>query len=207
MDVKDWLYEDHIDEPRRNELARVGSYDALVPMVVDDLTDAVVRSAPGRDKGLTHCIQPIFSFDLPTTGDALFNGPYGYRAQYWIDPHRGLAANSSLIAAITPKLLAALSRVHDADLERINVCASLSAASAKIWIRESSILAAPTRDLRVRPWIDRAEEGVELARLGLMAPTQTKFEVKGALIDPYGHEVVPIGKTTRHYQIHRYGFS
>jgi hypothetical protein len=83
----------------------------------------------------------------------------------------------------------------------------VTAASAKIWIREASFLANPAADLDIDRWAENARKGVELAKLGLMAPEITKFEIKGALIDPYGHEVVPADKIRRHYQIHHYGFS
>jgi hypothetical protein len=92
-------------------------------------------------------------------------------------------------------------------LARIDVCAAIGAASAKIWIRESSSLATPSADLAVERWVENARRGVELAKIGLMAPEIAKFEIKGALIDPYGHEVVPADKIRRHYQLHHYGFS
>jgi hypothetical protein len=104
-------------------------------------------------------------------------------------------------------LLGALETCTDRDLSRIDVCAAVTAASAKLWIRESSLLANPTADLKVGRWMDNANKGVELAKLGLMAPEITKFEVKGALIDPYGHEVVPADKIRRHHQIYHYGYS
>jgi hypothetical protein len=34
-----------------------------------------------------------------------------------------------------------------------------------------------------------------------------EFEIKGALIDPAGHEVIPEHKIRRHYHIHDFGFS
>jgi hypothetical protein len=77
----------------------------------------------------------------------------------------------------------------------------------QFWMRESSALVNPTADLKIGRWVDNARKGVELAKLGLAAPDIAKFEVKGALIDPYGHEVVPAEKIRRHYQIHHYGFS
>ena len=61
----------------------------------------------------------------------------------------------------------------------------MTAASAKIWIREGVFLATPSVDLKVDRWVDNAGKGVELAKFGLMAPEITKFEIKGALIDPF----------------------
>jgi hypothetical protein len=205
--VPGWEYNQHVPLARRTALASAGSFSALVERVVADAMNVRVRAEPGRAKGLTDCLQPLFTLDLPTTGDALFNGPYGYRAQYWLAPELGLAANATLLAALTPTLLTALGSCTDDDLSRIDVCAAISAVSAKLWIRESSALTTPTADLAVSRWAENASKGIELARLGLMAPEITKFEVKGALINPYGHEVVPAEKIRRHWQIHHYGFS
>ena len=56
-------------------------------------------------------------------------------------------------------------------------------------------------------WVQEAGRGVDLARLGLAAPEQVKFELKGALLDPHGNEVVPARKIRRHLDIYSYGFS
>jgi hypothetical protein len=196
-----------VPEVRRAALASAGSFQALLEQVVADVCNIRVRAEAGRSHGLTDCVQPLFTFDLPTTGDALFNGPFGYRAQYWARPEQGLMANASLLGALAPKLLGALDTCADPELARIDVCAAIGAASAKIWIRESSSLATPSADLAVERWVENARRGVELAKIGLMAPEIAKFEIKGALIDPYGHEVVPADKIRRHYQLHHYGFS
>ena len=207
MTAANWKYLDHVLDARRTALASAGSFAALVGQVVDDVTNIQVRVEAGRAKGLTGCVQPLFTINLPNTGDALFNGPFGYRAQYWLSPEQGLAANATLLTALAPRLLGALQTCTDHNLSRIDVCAALSAASAKIWIREASFLASPIADLNIDRWADNARKGIELAKFGLMAPEITKFEIMGALIDPYGHEVVPADKIRRHYQIHHYGFS
>jgi len=203
-----WKYTDRVDEARRAALANTGSFDEMVRFVSDDAREIRARSETGRDRGLTDCIQPIFTLELPNAGDPLFNGPWGYRAQYWVSAGHGLAGNSALLAALAPRLLGAMDTRAEPRLAKIDVCASLHAASAKIWIQEiPSLLIDPTADLNVERWVFEARNGVELARWGLAAPLVTKFEVKGALIDPYGNEVVPLRKVRRHYEIHHYGFS
>lgn len=203
-----WKYTDNVLEARRELLAKPSSYEVLVDLVIADVRNIQVRPQKGTDQGLTDCIQPIFSFELPDTGDALFNGPWGYRAQYWASPGQGLAANCMLLAALTPKLLGAMDIKATNELGRINVCASLHAASAKIWIQEiPSLLINPTLDLDVERWTLAAKDNVQLARWGLCAPEVKYFEVKGALMSPYDNEVVPCRKVRRHYDIHYYGFS
>lgn len=203
-----WKYTDNVTEARRTALAAPGSFEVLVQSVSDDASIVKITAKPGWDSGLTDCVQPIFVVDLPKTGDALFNGPWGYRAQYWASAEQGLAGNSMLLAALAPKLLGAVDTKAVPDLAKIDICASLHAASAKIWIKESqSLLVNPTRDLNVDRWALEAQKGVELALWGLCAPEVSKFEVKGALIDSYGNEVVPFRKIRRHYDIYHYGFS
>lgn len=203
-----WLYEDTVTADRQLALASPASFDELVALAATEITNIRVRITPGRDSGLTHCLQPVFSFELPTVGDRLFNGPAGYRALYWRGPMEGLQANARLITALTRRLLTAIESDADPKLEQINVCTSLRATSAKFWIQEiPSLLVSPTVDLMVEPWRTEALRGVQLARWGLSAPEVSKFEVKGALIDPHGNEVVPCRKITRHFDIHHYGFS
>jgi hypothetical protein len=206
--VRDWKYADSVTQSRRDVLAQPGSFEELVRLVTADARDIRVYASRGSDRGLTHCIQPVFNFELPDTGDALFNGPWGYRAQYWASPWQGLAANGRLLANLASKLLGAIDIAATHDLAKRDVCASLHAASAKIWIQEiPSLLIEPTIDLDVEPWVTEAKHGVELARWGISAPCVTKFQVKGALLDPYNNEVVPTSKIKRHHDIHHYGFS
>lgn len=206
--LSSWKYTDKVNKARRVALAAPGCYEAVVRMVRDDAREIQVRCENGWDRGLTGCVQPVFTLKLPTAGDPLFNGPWGYRAQYWMSVAQGLAANTMLLAALAPKLLGAVDVAAAPELAKIDICASLSAASAKIWIKEiPSLLIAPPIDLAVERWAAEARRGIELARWGLSAPAVTKFEVKGALIDPYGNEMVPARKVRRHYDIHHYGFS
>jgi hypothetical protein len=203
-----WRYTESVSESRRMALAQCGSFEQLVQLVRNDARDIRARAQRGFDRGLTDCLQPVFTFELPVTGDALFNGPYGYRAQYWLSPGHGLSGNIALLAALAAKLLGAVGSSATPDLAKFDICASIHAASAKLWIAEMpSLLLNPTADLAVERWVAEARNGVELARFGLCAPDVSRFEVKGALVDPYGHEVVPARKIRRHFDIHQYGYS
>jgi len=203
----DWFYLETVDEERRADLSRFGSFESLVASVVEDADVIRAISYAGQDDGLRGSQQPWFFLDLPKTGDALFNGPHGYRAQYWRSPWQGLEANAYLIASLLPKLLAAIDISTDPKLAEIDVTASLKAVSAKVWIREARSTVGANRDLLVEPWRSSAAQGVELAKLGLAAPRCSKYEVKGALLDSFGNERVPASKVRRHHDIHRYGFS
>lgn len=199
---------DSVSTDRKIALAAPASFEELVTLAKAEICKIRGRVEPGRDLGLTNCLQPFFSFELPTVGDRLFNGPYGYRAKYWHDPFDGLKANALLITALTPKLLAVIDGSADTHLPKIDVGASLRASSAKFWIQEiPSLLANPTVDLNIERWGAEAKRGVQLAKWGLSAPEVTRFDIKGALLDPHGNEVVPCRKIGRHYDIHYYGYS
>ena len=205
--LQDWKFTGAVPQSRRDALAAPGSFDALIDLVTVDATGIRARSKPGSDAGLRDCIQPVFTLELPNAGDALFNGPFGYRAQYWISPTQGLAANRLLLTSLTSRLLGAVDIKADPGLAKIDICASLAGASAKIWIAEQYVPSEASWDLDIDRWVQEAHGGVELACLGIWAPMATKFEVKGALLDPYGNEVVPARKIKRHLDIHHYGFS
>ncbi|HEY6512863.1 MAG TPA: hypothetical protein VI032_12835 [Burkholderiaceae bacterium] len=203
-----WSYAPSVPPPRQAALASPSSFDDLVALAVADISNVRARVASGRDPGLEHCLQPVFSFELQNTGDRLFNGPYGYRAEYRHSPSRGLAANAALLIALTPKLLAAVDATLEPRFCKLDPCVSLRAVSAKFWVQEiPSVLVSPTEDLHVQPWLAEAQRGVQLARWGVCAPEVTRFDIKGALLDAHGNEVVPSRKVARHYDIHNYGFS
>jgi hypothetical protein len=202
-----WAYTARVSQSRRQALARFASFAELVKAAVADASNIKAVARPGNDRGLTQTFQPIFYVDLPSTGDALHNGPHGYRAQYLLDPWIGLAANNRLIEALTPKLMNSVDLDAQPALRKVNICSSLSASSAKIWVREGSELLEDSEDLAVASWLEEARCGVELAKWGLMAPLAERFEVKGALLTEEGHEIVPARKVRRHFQIHQYGYS
>lgn len=203
-----WRYTDLVNEERREALSAPGSFEELVFRVSADACNISARAKRGEGRGLTDCVQPIFTLEMPNAGDPLFNGPWGYRAQYWASPSKGLAANALLLTSLAPKLLAAIDLNVAPELAMIDVCASLHALSAKLWIKENLFrMINPPSHLAIERWNNEAHRGVELARLGLWAPKAIEFEVKGALLDPYGNEVVPCRKIRRHYDIHHYGFS
>jgi len=206
-DNNGWRYFESVSDSRCAALEKHDSFEELVAEVLEDVRVIRAVAERGRHQGLTGCLQPVFFIELPTTGDALFNGRSGYRAQYWIDPLNGLTANATLIASLKPRLMAAVDVADQPDLAKIDICASLDAMSSKIWISQAPLTLSGNRDLNVEPWVSEAARGVELARLGVAAPAVTRFEVKGALLDAFGHEHVPSGKLRRHQDIHHYGFA
>jgi hypothetical protein len=206
-EINGWGYFESVNGTRCAALEKHGSFEELVADVLEDVRVIRALAETGRDPGLTGCLRPVFHIELPKTGDALFNGRSGYRAQYWIDPWHGLTANAILIASLKPRLMAAVNVLDQPALAKIDISASLDAVSSKIWISEAPATLTGNRDLNVEPWLSEAARGVELARLGLSAPAVSRFEVQGALLDAFGHEHVPSRKLRRHHDLHHYGFA
>jgi hypothetical protein len=195
------------DSKRRSQLERFESFTEVLAFAQSRLSRIEARKKPGCADGLTDCWQPVFILYVDASSfDAFYNGPYGYRAQYAIDPDVGLAANGQVIRTLTDALLAQAALTE--DLVALPVRRSLEAASAKIWPLEDDLrFDRFRRDLAVPRWVEAAERGSELAQMGLVAPEATVLEVKGALLDSFANEVVPASKVRRRHQIHEMGFT
>lgn len=98
--LSEWRYTTSLPGTRRTQLLEPTTFAQLIERVLEDVTVTGLKAKPGSDPGLTDCIQPVFTIDLPNTGDALFNGPWGCRAQYWRHPAQGLAANAKILSAL-----------------------------------------------------------------------------------------------------------
>ena len=70
--VTDWLYTDSFPTKRQTTLAAPSTFGELVELATAEISKVRVRVDPGRDPGLTDCLQPVFSFELPTVGDRTF---------------------------------------------------------------------------------------------------------------------------------------
>jgi len=158
---------------------------------------------------LKHCVQPVFDIVVSDVAfDAFFNSSEGYRAQFLITPIAGIIANFALIEALHEQLIAESNRARVQELEAISVPTSLKATSSKVWIHEGDFpFQNLTCDLAVDTWVACASRGELKAKWGLCAPAGTRIQVKGALLDPAGNEVVPGKKILRHHEIHHFGFS
>ena len=204
-----WKFAEEFDVARREALSSIDCFPAVVELVVNSLCQVHLKPCRGRESSLEACVQPVFSLSLSDQAfDAFFNSPHGYRGQFLSSPNLGLAANLALIEALLPALLLHASRVRVAELESIDLRASLQAASCKVWVHEDDFpFQSLTQDLAVEPWIREAAQGEKKALWGLCAPSHARIEVKGALLDPAGNEVVPRTKIARRYEIQRFGFT
>jgi hypothetical protein len=152
------------------------------------------------------------------TFDLLYNASDGLRGRYWQSPDVGFLATCSLISSLEPDFLA-FAEKHPPNARRgqamgsADICASLRAASAKIWIREKDASGNTKINLNVGPQLKVLRWEQNESRTGhnrpfwRWTPCENEIEIKGALLDPQGGEHVPEGKRDRSCQIHLYGFT
>jgi hypothetical protein len=148
----------------------------------------------------------------PRTGDQFYNSPDGLRGRYWQSPDHGYVATRQLIDVLggalskhvqqTPPNLC--KRAVEMDLPWIEV--SLSAASAKVSVREIDAERNTLIDLELGPFLN-VKRWCQSKPRGLWrwSPLSDSIEVIGALITRDGREYIPEAKRDRSYQIHMGG--
>jgi hypothetical protein len=209
MPSEPWKFAPTFDRSRSNELRQLVDFNDVVSLLTRSVNAIHLSACPGRDAELKSCVQPVFTVSVSEGAfDAFFNSPMGYRACYLRGANAGLSANLALIEALLDRLLDKTALASVRELEAIDVRTSLLAASCKVWVHEDDFpFRNLTEDLAIDAWVRAAASGVEKATWGLCAPKGTRIQVKGALLDPCGNEVVPRKKILRRYEIQRYGFS
>lgn len=154
----------------------------------------------------------------PETYDMFYNAADGLRGRYWQGPDIGFLATKQLSGALTPKLLCfqeieqPQNEKKTASMNEAQIWASLTAPSAKIWVREKDdngncmIQKNDRHQLVVRRW-EANEKDPGTGDLWRWTPKRDELEVKGAILGPDSEEYVPESKRDRSCQIHRYGFT
>jgi hypothetical protein len=174
--------------------------------------------APGEPKNAR---QVVFRFRVSHEAcDLFFNAPDGLRGRYWQSPDHGLAATRHLIDGLSAKLSSYATRNPPTPLGKAapmaieGIAASLSAPSAKIWLRERDdknefqlLELPPENQLIVRRWLENESQAPINKGMWRRTPKGGEMEVKGAILGVDGTEYVPEGKRDRSCQIHRFGFT
>ena len=204
-----WQFAATFDEARERRLREPATFGAVADLVASSLTCIALHVCHGRDESLRSCVQPVFDLTVSALAfDSFFNSPAGYRAQHLFNPTEGLAANLILIDLLLERLIGHAQAVRVAELEAIDVRSSLKAASCKAWVHEDDFpFESLTVDLAIDSWLAAAAAGEQKAKWGLCAPANCRLQIKGALLDPAGNEVVPRTKILRRYEIQSYGFT
>jgi hypothetical protein len=206
----DWAFRDDFYDDRGDQLMNdAPDYRDIVERIRIELGQCSATVRQSRDLPLKPRRVEFSFVVLPVTCDAFFNGPTGYRAQYYIDPDLGQAANGYTIETLHAKLEHAFLAGQLPDIARDEMVYGLRAASAKIWIEEQS---DRTPALAVDRWVDSARENGGLkSQMALTAPQGVTLEVKGAWIHRASNnvftELVTDEKIKRRFEISATGFS
>jgi hypothetical protein len=139
------------------------------------------------------------------TFDCFFNGPSGYRAQYYLSPEEGVLFNHRLRQALRPAITCAY---KDFPLNGglRHVIASLQAAHAKFWVFAEQVAfnGSPEGAILPKRWV------LENATKGKKAPlpAHCKIEFKGAFISADASTLfVDACKADRACELFRRGFT
>ncbi|MDM0107807.1 hypothetical protein QTH97_22870 [Variovorax sp. J22R24] len=132
MSLDAWPYR-NVSPERQADLARFGSFAALLEAAAQEAECRFVRWEDGEGAVPPQFYRPVFSVRLPATGDALFNGPHGLRAAYYANPAEGAEATRALLRGLEGKLLDALPAPVKPGQDRGCAELSLRAPGAKIW--------------------------------------------------------------------------
>jgi hypothetical protein len=209
MATEFWTFAPHFDHRRRERLVALLNFEAVAAMIEQSVQDLTLEPCWGRHTELRACVQPVFTLSISCDAfDGFFNSPVGYRAGYLESPDLGLLNNLRLVQRLIDRLLAKAAYECIADLAHINVRASLLATSCKAWLHEDDFdFGSPTEDLAIASWVAAARRGEKKAVWGLCAPKASRMQIKGALIDRAGNELVPRKKVLRRYELQSFGFS
>lgn len=199
----DWRFAGSISAERAAKLSGYQTFDAIANLVADAAITEFAWELFG-ETALRGCSRASFLLRVePTTYDAFFNSPVGYRAQFAISVFEGEKANRYLLTLLESKLLAFASARK--TVSESFVAASLHGAEAKLWIYEREVetqMGRENGEIEYLPWSTESEDGA-----GLLAPVGTMIEVKGAWLDSRGQVRHNLAKAHRSNEIHRTGYS
>jgi hypothetical protein len=121
-----------------------------------------------------------------TTFDQLFNGPAGYRAQYYLSPDEGVLYNRDILSGLEPALrLAYVRQPLGVDFSLVEK--SIRAPHSKIWVfgEQKAFDDAADNTLNPPRWVEND------ATRGRKAPLPKHFmiDVKGAFLHPASNDL------------------
>ena len=197
------------DQRRMRRLLNAPSAESIAEITTHEAMQAAIdrRAAVAWERGhlMQDCGRAIAVFPIsPITFDALFNGPSGYRAQYYLSTSEGAAFNRMLVMA----LLKAAERAYDPDRVPQTwpiVQASLDGCWSKLWIFNDTdaFTSAPPGELRPRRRAERHPTGIALCA---PLPSNPAIELKGTWLSNDGyHQTQDPLKFDRDVRLHERG--
>lgn len=222
----DWRFAETVPGDRRSVLERCRTFDEIAQQLYSEARILSFRGEKGRQGPVKGCLRPEYKLQITTASavDEFFNGRYGYRAAYYVDPEEGSRANQSFLQGLLENLVAyALSHPAGQHLDEYTLRRSLTLPSAKVWLEEAgfSLDHKLGIDILVPEWCAAAHDALaafnknrlpdppekEKAIWGVRAPTGCRLDVKGAFVAADDSERIPDDKRRRSEEIHEYGFT
>lgn len=210
-----WRFAANVPRERQDRLNAVTSFDEVVSRLKAGTIEKF-EEEERRNPPCLGCTRAVFRIRVRECDyDAFLNSPVGYRAQFCIDIEYGRQQNRKLIDALTP-LCASYISITDPQIVDF-VSKSLGGTDAKVWVNDDDW--QETNDIQIdyQPWVAKrratktgttADQAIRgKAELGVLAPTGTHIELKGAWITKDQQEWRDPSKAYRAEDIRHYGYA
>jgi hypothetical protein len=209
----DWKIDQAVRPPRRDNLLGTTSFVSIVARIGSEARVVRVRREPGEKTMRGHHRYEVTLAAERSTVDLWHNSRGGYRAQYYVSPNLGDAANAYAV-----DVLGALAgRLIDDDSRRRRywplASSSIYHPHTRIWIWQGLWLRRAKRTdrlLHASGWqLPTNSKERKLANWGALIPgNETRLVLKGQwLRDGDGAAIDDPPKTERASQICRFGFT
>jgi hypothetical protein len=212
--VAEWKYKGVCDDARLRALETSAPFEDIAGRLERDMEIVCCHTPDCCDK--PGYKRTIYGVEVaPQLFDVIFNSQSGYRGAYFQSPERGLSANGLVLSTVAPRLVA-WTRDHCVDQDPTFAAKSLSAASAKLWLAEESLLLC---DRCKGEWSPSMRADLEIingrwerdshthAEWGRQAHWFRKVRFIGAFLNDAGDEYVAIHKKGRATDICARGWS
>jgi hypothetical protein len=213
---EEWVLAPSVEAQRRAVLSSDTGFSEILAMLAGSIRIVRVhleRGGKGDHRLLGHRRFEVTLAADATTIDRWHNARGGYRAQYYVGPDFGAAANQLAAATL-------LDRINEDLLVRRNlsgmtsdVLRSLRSPTTKVWIYQGQWLRHAkysSGELHVTRWrqaLEADEKAKTLARYAAQLPRdETRVQLIGGWCDVDG-EPPPFRLKDRSDQIHRFGFT
>ncbi|MFZ5905827.1 MAG: hypothetical protein ACOYVJ_00260 [Nitrospirota bacterium] len=227
--IPEWSYQsDKFGVQRLRLLQQADSYSAIAYRISDEMTDIKFCVKKGN-KAAKNKTRAEFLFSVKReTVDVFFNSSQGYRAQYYLEPQRGIECNRFMIELIKDKIIEVAKQSSQSLMTFEQVKKSIQYGSARIWISEKDSTLDQTSHrpeeilaLNIPRWVNAVSQVLSdwdanqqpsptiktRALLGVQAPEGIQMKVLGAWLDDKDKEFVVPSKIDRAQHIYNYGFS
>lgn len=215
VNYADWGIDRSVSRARRARLLGKLSFEAIVERLLSEVRIMRITHEKGDNtkRGLHRWVITLIA--NPHTIDLWHNSRGGYRAQYYVDPAIGDAANTYACRA----LVSVAQRLIEQDNYRKHfwsrAAKSVCHSQTRVWIGQGLWLRharCVDQVLHVSRWQQpnhhNCGKASKLRKWGALAPSdERRIVLKGQWLDNDGSAISEPPKASRAKQINRYGFT